>query len=250
MTRRGGLTRNRIFTDGLLSYIKRPGGSGGTLDGNQLIVSGAARGSGGIANPGPVETAVIGDKVSQSIGSARDEGGHRLQTFSHGAGGAGRTGGPLKALGTSGPGGAGNAVRAGNSLRPGGAGSAVRAGIPLGSGGPGRTSRSGGAGGAAHRAGTGRYRSGSGTGRHRSRPRAGRHRPRIGAGIRARAGILPMAGRHRRHGRGGAAAGIAAAAGITATAAAAAQIGHDPVSAALLPLRSIASFHKTLLLHS
>ena len=28
MTRRGGLTRNRIFTDGLLSYIKRPGRAG------------------------------------------------------------------------------------------------------------------------------------------------------------------------------------------------------------------------------
>ena len=42
MTRRGGLTRNRIFTDGLLSYIKRPGGAGGSLGSRSARRAGGA----------------------------------------------------------------------------------------------------------------------------------------------------------------------------------------------------------------
>ena len=119
------MTRNRIFTDGLLSYIKRPGGAGGALNGNQLIVGGAARCTGGVANPGSVQAAVIGDKISQGIGSARGKGGHRLQALPHRPGGAGGASGALKSLGTGRTGGTRDAVGARDALGPGGTGRAV-----------------------------------------------------------------------------------------------------------------------------
>ena len=86
MTRRGGLTRNRIFTDGLLSYIKRPGRAGRPGRSGGAGGSFRSRGAGGSGGPG---------------GTGRTSGSGR-------PGGSLRSGGTCSTSGTGGSGGPGH----------------------------------------------------------------------------------------------------------------------------------------------
>ena len=98
MTRRGGLTRNRIFTDGLLSYIKRPGracsprGAGGRQQGK---VAGAARGPSRVIDIHRIQRTVVKYQIPLLIVGSLGKLLRIAQPgagFSGGAGRAGRAG--------------------------------------------------------------------------------------------------------------------------------------------------------------